>query len=90
MTENKNDNWVTPLAYCEIFIGPHKFAGGVDKKDEGGYSVEINHQDYGIEASSDEESIKVGMARIGEILFDRLSKFEGNPYAFPVIEEEQS
>lgn len=83
--------WVTNLAYCEIFIGPHKFRGGVDHKvDEGGYLLEINHQEYELEASTDQEAIKVGMARIGEILFDRLSTFEGSPYAYPVVEMDDS
>lgn len=90
-------SWLSPLAYCEISIGAHKFRCGIDRKSDDlgqtegvGYRVMINHQETDIEASSDHEAVKVGMVRIGEMLSDRLSKFEGNPYALPVVEVDDS
>jgi hypothetical protein len=80
------------LAYSETYIGGMKLKCGVDKvvlapsMGTHCYRARVGQEKRDFMVATDNSAVKEGMRLIGEMLYDRLNAFEGNPFAYTVIE----
>jgi hypothetical protein len=92
-TEELTD-WERLLIYCPCMMGAFTLKGAIvaaECKDgsEQYFATLGNARKLIDGATTDNEAVRHGFALLGEMLYERLQSFEGNPFMYPVVEGDE-
>jgi hypothetical protein len=86
--------WERLLIHCPCMMGAFTLKGGIVaiQRKGGGeqYFATLGTVRKPIDgATDDNEAARQGFALLGEMLYERLQSFNGNPFVYPVIEGDE-